>query len=74
MSLDHDASDRTFDRQMAYLGLLDDAAPIFRDGHKFPVSVCYWLCPIWYTVELLGSLASSTVKSVRPSTACAPRC
>ena len=32
MSLDHDASDRTFDRQMAYLGLLDDAAPIFRDG------------------------------------------
>lgn len=32
MSLDHDAGDRTFDRQMAYLGLLDDAAPIFRDG------------------------------------------
>ncbi len=32
MSLDHEASDRTFDRQLAYLGLLDDAAPIFRDG------------------------------------------
>jgi len=27
MSLDCDASDRTFDRQLAYLGLLDDAAP-----------------------------------------------
>jgi transposase len=36
MSLDHDASDRTFDRQMAYLGLLDDAAPIFRDGSQAP--------------------------------------
>ena len=34
MSLDHDASDRTFDRQLAYLGLLDDAAPIFRDGSQ----------------------------------------
>ena len=32
MSLDREASDRTFDRQLAYLGLLDDAAPIFRDG------------------------------------------
>jgi transposase len=36
MSLDQDASDRTFDRQLAYLGLLDDAAPIFRDGSQVP--------------------------------------
>jgi transposase len=36
MSLDHIADDRTFDRQMAYLGLLDDAAPIFRDGEQVP--------------------------------------
>ena len=36
MSLDHDASDRSFDRQLAYLGLLDDAAPIFRDGSQVP--------------------------------------
>jgi DNA-binding CsgD family transcriptional regulator len=36
MSLDRDAGDRTFDRQMAYLGLLDDAAPIFRDGSQVP--------------------------------------
>ena len=34
MSLDRDARDRTFDRQMAYLGLLDDVAPIFRDGER----------------------------------------
>ncbi len=36
MSLDHNASDRTFDRQLAYLGLLDDAAPIFREGEQVP--------------------------------------
>jgi transposase len=36
MSLDGDASDRTFDRQLAYLGLLDDAAPLFRAGSSVP--------------------------------------
>ena len=36
MSLDHDPSDRTFDRQLAYAGLLDDAAPLFRDGASVP--------------------------------------
>jgi transposase-like protein len=36
MSLDCDASDRTFDRQLAHLGLLDDAAPLFRDGFSVP--------------------------------------
>lgn len=35
-SLDHEASDRTFDRHMAYRGLLDDAAPMFRDGLQVP--------------------------------------
>jgi transposase len=32
ISLDGDAEDRTLDRQLAYLGLLDDAAPLFREG------------------------------------------
>jgi len=36
MSLDRDASDRTFDRQLAYLGLLNDAAPLFRAGSSVP--------------------------------------
>jgi transposase len=36
MSLDWDASDRTFDRQLAYLGLLDDAVPLFRGGSSVP--------------------------------------
>ena len=36
VSLDRDPSDRTFDRQLAYLGLLDDAAPLFREGASIP--------------------------------------
>ena len=36
MSLDSDASDRSFDRQLAHLGLLDDAAPFFREGTAVP--------------------------------------
>lgn len=36
MSLDRDASDRSLDRQLAHLGLLDDAAPLFRDGAHLP--------------------------------------
>ena len=36
MSLDRDASDRTLDRLLAYMGLLDDAAPLFRDGERVP--------------------------------------
>src|SRR5437773_6243285 len=36
MSLDRDASDRSFDRQLAHLGLLDDAAPLFREGSLVP--------------------------------------
>jgi transposase len=36
ISLDRDPSDRTFDRQLAHLGLLDDAAPLFREGAAVP--------------------------------------
>ena len=35
-SMDRDPSDRRFDRLMAYLGLLDDAAPLFRPGTSIP--------------------------------------
>jgi prepilin-type processing-associated H-X9-DG protein len=35
-SMDKDPSDRRFDRLMAYLGLLDDAAPLFRPGTAIP--------------------------------------
>ena len=36
ISLDRDPSDRIFDRQLAHLGLLDDAAPLFREGASVP--------------------------------------
>ena len=36
MSLDRDPSDRMFDRLLACMGLLDDAAPMFRDGARVP--------------------------------------
>jgi transposase len=36
LSLDRDPEDRTFDRQLAYLGMLDDAAPLFREGSSVP--------------------------------------
>ena len=36
MSLDRDATDRRFDRQLAHLGLVDGAAPLFRDGSQVP--------------------------------------
>jgi transposase len=36
MTLDRNAEDRTLDRQLAYLGLLDDAAPLFREGSSVP--------------------------------------
>ncbi len=35
-SMDHDPSDRRLDRLMAYLGLLDDAVPLFRPGTAIP--------------------------------------
>ena len=36
VSFDGDPSDRTVDRMLAYRGLLDDAAPIFRSGTNVP--------------------------------------
>jgi prepilin-type processing-associated H-X9-DG protein len=35
-TLDDDPADRRWDRLFAYLGLLDDAAPLFRDGQAVP--------------------------------------
>jgi transposase len=36
LSVDRNAEDRTLDRQLAHLGLLDDAAPLFRVGSSVP--------------------------------------
>ncbi len=36
VSADADPADRRVDRVLAYLGMLDDAAPMFRDGQRVP--------------------------------------
>ncbi len=36
VSFDADPADRRLDRLLAYLGLLDDAAPLFRSGNRLP--------------------------------------
>ena len=74
LSLDRDASDRTFDRQLAYLGLLDDAAPLFGEASSVPGVGVLLALPCLVESGLLGSAASSTARSVRPSMACARRC
>ncbi|MBM4396628.1 MAG: helix-turn-helix domain-containing protein [Deltaproteobacteria bacterium] len=38
VSFDPDPADRSVDRLLAYLGLLDDAAPLFRSGARVPMA------------------------------------
>jgi len=54
MSLDRDAGDRSFDRQLAYLGLLDDAAPLFREGASVPGAGVLLALPCLLESGLLG--------------------
>jgi transposase len=63
VSLDHDPADRRLDRLLAYLGLLDDAAPLFRSAERLPrVGVLLALPPLVtsgvFTIarEVYGSL------------------
>ncbi len=46
MSLDMEASDRSLDRLLAALGLLDDAVPIFRDGTAVPGAGVMFAIPL----------------------------
>jgi hypothetical protein len=73
MSLDRDASDRTFDRQLVYLGCSMMPHRCFARGPRFPVSASYALYRAWSRAGCFGSAASSTVKSVRRSMACVRR-
>src|SRR5262245_8709504 len=47
LSRDRDAEDRTFDRRLASLGLLDDAAPLFRKGSSVPGVGVLLALPCW---------------------------
>lgn len=46
LSLDIDPADRRLDRLLAYLGLLEDAAPLFRPGLRVPRAGSSWLFPL----------------------------
>jgi hypothetical protein len=54
MSLDHDASNRSFDRLLAYLGLVDDAAPLFREGSAVAAAGVLLALPCLAESGLLG--------------------
>ena len=56
-SMDHDPAHRFVDRLMASLGLLDDAAPLFRDGTRIPGAGVLLAIP--------GLLESGTLQAVR---------
>ena len=46
LSLDTDPADRRLDRLLAFLGLLEDAAPLFRPGLRVPRAGACWLFPL----------------------------
>jgi hypothetical protein len=74
MSFDCDASDRTFDRQLAYFGLLDDAAPLFREGSSVPGAGVLLALP--YVVESgLFRISRKLYGEIGPAfMVCARRC
>jgi hypothetical protein len=74
MSLDCDASDRTFDRRLAYLGLLDHAAPLFREGSSVPGVGVLLALPCLLESGLLRISRKLYGEIVRRSMACARRC
>ena len=73
-SLDRDASNRTFDRQLAYLGLLKELHRCFVMDPRFREPASCWLCRAWSRAGCSRSVASSTVRSARLSMVCARRC
>jgi len=66
LSLDSDPADRRLDRLLAYLGLLDDAAPLFRSGTRVPRAGALLAVP-----ALVGSgileVARETYGSIGPA-------
>ena len=65
-TLDSDPADRKMDRLLAYLGLLDDAAPIFRSGSGVPRAGVLLAIP---AIERSGVLdcAQETYGSIGPA-------
>jgi hypothetical protein len=65
-SMDRDPSDRRFDRLMAYLGLLDDAAPLFRPGTAIPGAGVLLAIPVLVASDVIDS-AHEVYGSIGPA-------
>jgi len=65
-SADTDPADRRFDRLLAYLGLLDDAAPMFRPGTRVPGAGVLLALPAILATGLL-TCARQTYGSIGPA-------
>jgi transposase len=54
-TLDDDPADRRWDRLFAYLGLIDDAAPLFRDGQAVPRAGVLLALPVLLSTGVLDA-------------------
>jgi prepilin-type processing-associated H-X9-DG protein len=65
-TLDNDPADRRWDRLFAYLGLIDDAAPLFRDGSAVPRAAVLLAIPALLSTGVLDA-AKQTWGSIGPA-------
>ena len=73
LSFDSDPADRRMDRLLAYLGMLDDAAPLFPSAAHVPHGGVCWHCPTWCDSGIFTITRKSTAASDLPSMGFAPR-
>jgi hypothetical protein len=74
LSLDHDPSNRVFDRLLACMGLLDDAAPVFGDATAVSGAGVMFAIPLLVESGIFR-IARKVYGNIGPaSTGCGPRC
>jgi hypothetical protein len=66
VSFDTDPADRRLDRLLAYLGLLDDAAPLFRSGGRIPRAGVLLALPALVASDVFG-IAREVYGSLGPA-------
>ena len=66
VSFDTDPADRRLDRLLAYLGLLDDAAPLFRSGGRIPRAGVLLALPALIASDIFG-IARDVYGSLGPA-------
>ncbi|OGL27930.1 MAG: hypothetical protein A3G44_06930 [Candidatus Rokubacteria bacterium RIFCSPLOWO2_12_FULL_73_47] len=66
VSFDTDPADRRLDRVLAYLGLLDDAAPLFRSGCRIPRAGVLLALPALVASDIFG-IAREVYGSLGPA-------